>query len=579
MKIHTLAIITLAALIAMSGCKKNDIPGTIVKASIGKHKSGYSKTSLVPISDTEAEIHWTMGDQILVNNGTDSQVFTLYDGANSKTGIFNCQEDYTFGDDNVAVYPAANATISGTTVSMTLPATQTLTGVGTFGNGANPMACTFSNPNSLTFTSLCGVLGLGLTGNNVPITGIEVVSKTEGEKLNGAFVADLTDNQPTLTSATGNNGTNSVMLSCNTTLTETAKNFYIVLPVGTLSQGFTLNVYNGSTTPIFSTGTDNDITIAWNMVNMMPSLEVTATLPIPTGAINGLFTINQNGDQVYFSQGNLQYIGSAATPYWKFAENQWDYLGTTTGQNSSAYNVDRDLFGWGTSGYNHGAVAYQPWSTSQGYSDYFAYGEYTYNLYDQTGQADWGYNAISNGGNTENSGWRTLTGGSNGEWAYIFNTRTASTVNGVANARFAKAKVANVHGVILFPDSYTHPTTVAQPVGINETGSTGWDGNNYSADDFALMQANGAVFLPAAGLRNGTSVSGVGSYGFYCSASYDYDDYGFACDVSFYSGDLDPMYRNKRYYGQSVRLVHSPLPSPGPSGGTESIDMEEIDWP
>ena len=29
----------------------------------------------------------------------------------------------------------------------------------------------------------------------------------------------------------------------------------------------------------------------------------------PMGAINGLFTINANGDQVFFSQGNLQYIG------------------------------------------------------------------------------------------------------------------------------------------------------------------------------------------------------------------------------------------------------------------------------
>ena len=47
----------------------------------------------------------------------------------------------------------------------------------------------------------------------------------------------------------------------------------------------------------------------------------------PIGAINGKFTINANGNQVYFSQGNLQYIGSAATPYWKFAEKQWDYLG------------------------------------------------------------------------------------------------------------------------------------------------------------------------------------------------------------------------------------------------------------
>jgi len=36
------------------------------------------------------------------------------------------------------------------------------------------------------------------------------------------------------------------------------------------------------------------------------------------------------------------------------------------------------------------------------------FGNDTYNLNDQTGQADWGYNAISNGGNTTDT-WRTLT--------------------------------------------------------------------------------------------------------------------------------------------------------------------------
>ena len=45
----------------------------------------------------------------------------------------------------------------------------------------------------------------------------------------------------------------------------------------------------------------------------------------PQGAIDGLFTINSNGDQVYFSQGNLQY--QASTNTWRFATNQWDYVG------------------------------------------------------------------------------------------------------------------------------------------------------------------------------------------------------------------------------------------------------------
>jgi len=168
---------------------------------------------------------------------------------------------------------------------------------------------------------------------------------------------------------------------------------------------------------------------------------------VPTGAINGKFTINADGDQVYFSQGNLQY--QASTDTWKFADNQYDYVGSDNSNISSTYSGWIDLFGWGTSGYNHGGNCYQPWSTSTNYSDYYAYGGSTYNLYDQTGQADWGYNAISNGGNTANQ-WRTLT---QPEWNYVFYTR--STTSGI---RYAKANVNNVNGVILLPDDWSSST-------------------------------------------------------------------------------------------------------------------------
>jgi hypothetical protein len=269
----------------------------------------------------------------------------------------------------------------------------------------------------------------------------------------------------------------------------------------------------------------------------------------PLGAINGQFTINSNGDKVYFSKGNLQYIGSASTPYWKFADNQWDYLGTTTGQNSTNQNVDRDLFGWGTSGYNHGANCYQPWSTSTNNSDYYAYGNWQYNLYDQNGQADWGYNPISYGGNQTNQ-WRTLT---QPEWDYVFNNpQRGAPLNGTDHARYAKAVVENVHGVILFPDSYTHPSGVAQPIGINQTGNTGWNGNNYTAIDFGFMQDAGAVFLPAAGSRGGTSVNSVGSYGYYWSASYNGSNGAYG--VGFNDSNLG-TYDGSRYFGRSVRLV------------------------
>ena len=272
----------------------------------------------------------------------------------------------------------------------------------------------------------------------------------------------------------------------------------------------------------------------------------------PTGAINGLFSVSTS-QQVYFSQGNLQY--QASTDTWKFAENQWDYVGsqnpvvgnpggTVTGSDnsniSSSYSGWIDLFGWGTSGYNHGANCYQPWSTSQSNSDYYAYGSYTYNLYDQTGKADWGYNPISNGGNVANL-WRTLT---QSEWNYVIYTRT--TTSGI---RYAKANVNNVNGVILLPDDWSSST---YSLSNTNTYSASFSSNTLTASQWSALEQAGAVFLPAAGYQNGTSVGNVGSYGGYWSASYRDSNYVYY--VYFHDSSLhtDNYYR---YLGRSVRLV------------------------
>ena len=277
-------------------------------------------------------------------------------------------------------------------------------------------------------------------------------------------------------------------------------------------------------------------------------VELVATAPaVPAGAISGKFTINANGDQVYFSQGNLQYIGSATTPYWKFADNQWDYLGTTTNQNSSNQNVDRDLFGWGTSGYNHGAICYQPWSTSNQTNNYYAYGSWEKHLYDSKddgtmkGQADWGYNAIANGGNAENSGWRTLT---QPEWTYVINTRSG--------IRYAKATVNGVQGIILLPDDWSANTYTLYNTNSSDAG---FNSNNITAEDWTnTLEANGAVFLSAAGARYMNTIYFLG--GGYWSAM--------RAGNQVYSVDIkdDGLYTNElndRAYGLSVRLVRDVL--------------------
>lgn len=269
----------------------------------------------------------------------------------------------------------------------------------------------------------------------------------------------------------------------------------------------------------------------------------------PEGAVNGKFTVNGKGDQVYFSQGNLQY--QASTKKWRFAVQQYHYLGDANSSISSSYSGWIDLFGWGTSGWNSGANCYQPWSTSDSYSDYYPGGSLTNNLTGNYANADWGvYNAISNGGNTSST-WRTLT---KDEWVYVFDTR--STSSGI---RYARACVNNVNGVILLPDDWN-----SSYYSLSSTNS--WDAdvssNAISASHWVTLEQHGAVFLPAAGERCRTWVRYVGSEGKYWSASYydwttlaggDMEAYA----VFFDDSELFPDMVGSRSYGYSVRLVRS----------------------
>ena len=67
------------------------------------------------------------------------------------------------------------------------------------------------------------------------------------------------------------------------------------------------------------------------------------------GCLTGLFSVG-NGKTVRFSQGNLQY--QASTDTWRFAEHQYDCIGSTNTNVSLFYQGWVDLFGFGTSGYN-----------------------------------------------------------------------------------------------------------------------------------------------------------------------------------------------------------------------------------
>ena len=257
----------------------------------------------------------------------------------------------------------------------------------------------------------------------------------------------------------------------------------------------------------------------------------------------GAFSVSAD-KRVCFSQGNLQYNGST----WKFAEKQWDNLSFDCA--GAAGSTTMDLFTWG----NISNLSF----TGKEYDTYSS----TLNNTTAQGTAgsDWGYNAISNGGN-KNSQWRTLT---ISEWEYLFKTRTN------AASKYGFATVNDIHGIIIVPDGFSDPNKNDGSkafVGSSTTTTTGWNANIYTEANWTYMEKAGCVFLPAGGQRNGSSVSGYQikddsnnpGTGYYWSASCGGSTI-YAQYLEFNSGNLQinsgiPSSTTNKDKGYSVRLV------------------------
>lgn len=224
------------------------------------------------------------------------------------------------------------------------------------------------------------------------------------------------------------------------------------------------------------------------------------------GTLRGEFTVNSSNDKVRFSQGNLQYTREStsvawSTGVWSFKSNQYDIdASSSIGANYTNVTIVSH-FGWGTSGYN----SKTPTMTSSTNSDY--YGEDNISGTDY----DWGkFNKIGNGGNIANS-WRTP---STDEWLYVLTTRSNSTTNmpsgtNGSNAKYTKATVNNVQGLIIFPNNYAHPggTSITTNSAKYNTNNSYYTSFVVSDADWYKMEAAGATFLPDGGNRNGTSFS------------------------------------------------------------------------
>ena len=199
------------------------------------------------------------------------------------------------------------------------------------------------------------------------------------------------------------------------------------------------------------------------------------------------------------------------------------------------------LFLWGQTGYNHGAKSYMPNDTNTGASSFYAYGQYTNNLYDYTGQADWGYVVITNGGNA-NKQWRTLKAD---EWEYLFTQRPG------AEQKYGRALIDGTHrGVVVLPDNWVEPYDNCFTGGSDVS----CEDNSYTISQWIEMEEAGAVFFPYAGYRFEITAKGANQYSFlWSSSAYNY--YKYAYMVNFYDKSFYFKNYSDRNLGCSVRLV------------------------
>ena len=534
MRFCSLLVVAILVSMVVSGCKKD---GTV---SLRAKIANFGNESKVYLDNRTPR--WSANDRVNVN---DSLVLLRYSGSNP---VLDVSQAPTYW----AVYPSEIvSTLSNSRINLSIPQVQTYTEDGSGRQVVKAPMAAYSRGEELSFTNLGALLAINIQNNAYgSITVSEVrVTASDIALWGDGYVDDYqSDNRKMVLTSTpqdhneivvrgANNASLNFVISRNN-----SKTVYVYVPATESANKYSITVVATSgSTDVSNTRTQSNShggTLPRNCFAVVPFN--IADIALPEGALSGVFTVTSGGVKVRFSQGNLQYKATAASGNkWRFATNQWDYVGDDTHGNvyengvkcnnaliSSTYSGWIDLFGWGANGYNDK----HPYTHTDNESDY---GIAVNNV---LGYYEWGRNPISNGGNADNPNlWRSLAAA---EWNYLLNTRRFSGQRGNGYS-YSRVTINNVWGLLLYPDDFLLQTS-------------------YNDRDDLTEVPDGCVFLPGAGRRDPTGGTmsfpsvGGGVYYWLRSISSTASDPNFIIATS--SGEV--TYRTaKKYYGQSVRLV------------------------
>ncbi len=481
-------------------------------ATLPQKKSSTDKTIL----QTNGKVYWLSTDTVVVN-GTTFNNLTVDPTDKTKTE-FNGTVTPAPGNAFWGVYPKSIASntlqdYQTGTMKVTLPSHQYYHRHATNNTDSIPSYMVAYKQESgenveLQFRNLCCILKIPLGGKNGSNQDNNTVTKIEvsSTAVDLAGLANVSWNggNPSMNFTTGYN---MVSFFCNKLLphNNTYDTFCIMLPPIPAGTKLTVRIHNKAGYVHEKTVTPTSALLRNNIYRLTGEI---VNPDKPSTWVSEEYTISDDGKKILFAHGNLQYIGTGGyvdgetgvtAPYWRFATEQYhrlgdggSHLGNATDVHSagglnanSNKNACRDLFGFGTSGYDDN---HQPWLVSENPNDYTGS-----NLNATT---DWGRNAIYNAYN-EPGIWRTPT---DAEWEYILFGRKQTY-------RFAASTIHSTTGLIIFPDNFVKPASVtitnpnqpqSAPLPISDAT---WD----------TLETHGCVFLPAAFFRKGTVVTGMGN--------------------------------------------------------------------
>ena len=525
MKLSKILWAPALVMLCLASCKKDDDTTETVKLA---DTNIYMTVVADPVTDVDGTVLCTPAltgeDTIKVFFGSSRTAQYTYDSGSSTIAMFTTDDSGSYTPSSTVTYffkaqfpYASSSSAASETITLNLnskPEAATTVTAGMLNMIGR------SEDENISVRNACSYLRF--TVATAGITSVSFASHDNSDKLCGkATITFDSAGVPAVTDTVSGSNQITAYAPDGGTFVPGTKYYIPVYPT-TLSSGYTV-LYHTPRGYYTVEVPSSSLTFTRNKVTAISQTEAGAVFTDSCGGMS----VDDEGHMIYFMTGNLQY--DLASKKWGIASRQYDFQGNAGGNADMSTKGAVDLFGWSTDAASSNWGLYTIDQPAEGYTD----GAFK----------DWGTNVTGN--------WSTPT---KEDFRYMLDSRSCSKVGKTENARYIKATVAGVAGLLIFPDVFTWPSELETPEKINSY-TAGFTANSYTAFEFEYLDARGVAFLPAAGYRVGTSVYSDGIHGYYWTSDEGLLETGaYTLDFSSYSAATNSL---KRCQGHSVRLATS----------------------